>query len=85
MSKLRLIAAVVTVTTFLLSQWAMPAVMVLIAIAVVRTLWIQIVLGVLAALWLLLLRPWTMFREPQWSRFIEDLRRAIKALLTNWQ
>lgn len=81
MSKLRLIMAVVAVTTFLLSLWAVPVVMVWLAIAVAQTLWVKIALYVMAALWLLLQRPWTMFRDPRWSRFIEDLRRAINTLI----
>ena len=82
MSKLRLLAIVVLTLAFLLSLWAVPAVMVVMALAVIQTMWMRVVLWVVAALWLLLLRPWAMFRDPRFGRFVSDMRRAFIALIS---
>lgn len=82
MGKLKLLAAVVATVTFLLSLWAVPAVMVAVAAVAVKTLWIRVVLCVMALLWLLMLRPWTMFRDSRFGRFVSDMRRAFNALIS---
>lgn len=68
---------VVLTVAFLLSLWGVPVVMAVLAITVIETLWIKIVLWAVAALWLLLLRPWTMFSNPRFGQFISDMHRAI--------
>lgn len=85
MSKLRLLSAVISVSAFLASLWAVPIACVTCGLFVVKTFWMQIALCLMAAVWLLLLRPWTMFKDPKWNRFIADMRCAINALLTNWK
>ncbi len=81
MSKLRLLTMVVLMVAFLLSLWGVPVVMAVLAVTVIETLWIKIALCVAAALWMLLFRPWTMFRNPRFGQFISDMRRAINALI----
>lgn len=82
MSKLRLLAIVVLTVAFLLSLWAVPAAMIVIALTLMHSLWIKVALYVGATLWLLLLHPWTMFRDPRFGRFVSDMRRAINALIS---
>ena len=77
MSKLRLLTMVVLTVAFLLSLWAVPVVMAVLAVTVIETLWIKFALWAVVALWLLLLRPWTMFRNPRFGQFISDMRRAL--------
>lgn len=82
MSKLKLLAIVVLTVVFLLSLWAVPAAMTIIALTLIHSLWIKVALCVDAVLWLLLLRPWSMFRDPRFGQFISDMRRAINALIS---
>lgn len=82
MAKIRLLVVVVLTVAFLLSLWAVPAAMVVIALTLIHSLWGKVALCVGAALWLLLLRPWSMFRDPRFGRFVSDMRRAIIALLS---
>lgn len=82
MGKLKLLMVVLTTVAFLLSLWAVPAVMVVMAAVSVKTLWIRVALSVMAVLWLLLLRPWTMFGDSRFSRFVSDMRRALNALIS---
>ncbi|WP_304649684.1 hypothetical protein [uncultured Duncaniella sp.] len=82
MGKLKLLAVVVATIAFLLSLWAVPAVMVIVAAVAVKTLWIRVALCVIAALWLLMLRPWTMFSDSNFGRFVSDMRRAFNALIS---
>ena len=82
MGKLKLLAVVVATIAFLLSLWAVPAVMVIVAAVAVKTLWIRVALCVIAAMWLLMLRPWTMFSDSNFGRFVSDMRRAFNALIS---
>lgn len=82
MSKLRLLAIVVLTVAFLLSLWGVPAAMGVIALTLIHSLWIKVALCVGSALWLLLLRPWTMFRDPRFGQFVSDMRRALIALIS---
>ena len=82
MSRLRLLAIVVLTVVFLLSLWAVPAAITVIALTLIHSPWGKVALCVGAALWLLLLRQWTMFRDPRFGRSIRDIRRAIIALIS---
>lgn len=82
MSKLKLLAIVVLTVAFLLSLWAIPGVLITTAFTLIQTTWVKVILCVTGVLWLLIFRPWVMFRNPRFSRFISDMRRAIHALLS---
>ena len=82
MLRLKLLAIMVLMVGFLLSLWAMPLAMITIALTLVQTAWIKAVLCIGAALWLLLLRPWSIFRNPRFGEFLYDMRRAIIALIS---
>lgn len=82
MAKLRLLTIMLMTVGFLLSLWAVPAVMIVMATTCVHTLWIRIALICGALLWLFLLRPWSMFRDPRFGRFLSDMRRALNALIS---
>ncbi len=62
---------------FLLSLWIIPIVLVVKAYTSIETLWIQIAMYVVAAVWMLLVRPWTIFSDKNFPRFISEIRRAI--------
>ena len=82
MSRLKLLAIMVLMVGFLLSLWTMPLAMIAIALTLVQTAWIKAVLCIGSVLWLLLLRPWAMFRDPRFGRFVSDMRRAFIALIS---
>lgn len=82
MSKLKLLAIVLLTITFLLSLWMLPVGLIVAALALIKTMWIKVVLCCVGVLWLLIIRPWTMFRNPRFGRFLSDMRRAINALLS---
>lgn len=82
MSKLKLLVIVVLTVAFLLSMWAIPVVLIATAFTLIQTTWVKAILCVTGALWLLIFRPWVMFRNPRFGRFVTDMRRAIHALLS---
>ena len=82
MSRLKLLAIMVLTVGFLLSLWAIPLAITAIALTLVQTPWIKAVLCIGAALWLLLLRPWAMLRNPRFGEFLYDMRRAIIAIIS---
>ncbi|WP_300646107.1 hypothetical protein [uncultured Duncaniella sp.] len=80
MAKLRLLLAVVATVGFLLSLWVIPLALVGVGLFITQTVWIKVSLFVTALLWLLMLHPWTMFRNPKFPRFLADMRRAFRAI-----
>lgn len=82
MSRLRLLAIVVLTLAFLLSLWTVPAAMAVIALTLINSLWGKVALCIVAVLWLLLLRPWAIFRDPRFGQFVSDMRRAFIALIS---
>lgn len=82
MTKLRLLLNLLATIAFLLSQWLIPLWVIATALTAVHTLWIQIVLCVVAVLWLLLFRPWTIFTNERFPDFIATVRQAIIRLLS---
>lgn len=81
MAKLRLIVAVAGVLTFLLTLWAVPAGLIWLAMGVVDTLWIRIVLCLMAIVWLAMIRPWRVFSREETEGFLADLYRSIRVIL----
>lgn len=81
MAKLRLIIAVVGVLTFLLTLWAVPVGLIWLALGVVNTLWMRIVLGIMAIVWLTVIRPWRVFSREDTEGFLADLYRSIRVIL----
>lgn len=82
MSKLKLLVIMIVTVVFLLSLWCVPLVMIVMALTFVHTLWMKVALIGVALLWLLLLRPWTIFRDPRFGQFVSDMRRAINTLIS---
>lgn len=81
-SKFNLLMSMLAVVSFLLSLWLIPAGLVIAAFVAIKTLWIKILLCTLAAIWLLLIHPWTMFKNPRWPQFVKDMQRAILTLFS---
>lgn len=65
-----------TILVFL-SFWLVPAFMIWSAFTWVNPLWGKITLWVLSLLWLLLIRPWNMFKDENFKRFVADIKKAI--------
>ncbi len=84
MGRIKLIISVVAVLAFLLSLWAVPAFLIWVALAWVSTLWLKIVTILVAVIWLALIRPWNIFTDPHFSRFVSDMSKAIKAIFFDW-
>jgi hypothetical protein len=80
MGRIKLILSVVAVLAFLLSLWAVPAFLIWVALAWISTLWLKIVTILLAVIWLALIRPWNIFTDPHFSRFVTLLLEAIKKI-----
>lgn len=74
-----MLAAVV----FLLSFWAIPAALVIVALVCANTMWIKVVAIAVGALWLMIFHPWTMMRGPRFADFINDLRHAFYHLFSH--
>ena len=81
MARLKLLIVTITIIAFLVSLWAMPALMFGVAFFYTKFLWIRIIAAVVGVLWLLLVRPWTMFTGERFSRFLNDLAQAIRRIL----
>ena len=75
--KLKVLSAMLMTIAFLLSLWIIPIVVAVKAYTSVETLWIQIAMYVVAVAWLLLVRPWTIFSDKNFPRFISEVRRAM--------
>lgn len=78
MAKIKLLIVTICTLAFLLSLWAIPAVIVWIAFAAIDSLWLKVAAIVVAAIWLLLIRPWTMFTGKRFSNFLDDLALALR-------
>lgn len=81
MSKLKLFIVTISTILFLLSLWVVPAVMVWMSICVVDAMWLRIVLGIGAVIWLLIFRPWDMFRKDYRNRMLTNLKKSINAII----
>ena len=66
---------------FLLSLWLVPVALVVVALTSIQTLWMQIALYVISVAWFLLVRPWSIFSDKNFSRFINEVRRAISMII----
>ena len=75
--KFKILMSVLAVTSFLLSLWAVPIGLLVMAFALFETLWIKITLCVMAAIWTYLFRPWNIFTNPRWPQFVRDMKIAI--------
>ena len=64
--------------TALLSVWAIPALLIISAFTWVNTAWLKVVCCLLALIWLLLLRPWKLFRGHAYNQLIGMIAYAIK-------
>lgn len=82
MAKLRLLLYLLATITFLLSQWLIPLWAITAAVTTVQTLWIKITLCVVALVWLLIFRPWTIFIDKRFPGFIAAVRQAVIELLS---
>lgn len=81
MAKLRLLLYLLATISFLLSQWLIPLWAITAAVTTVQTLWIRIALCVVALVWLLIFRPWTIFTDKRFPGFIAAVKSAIIMLL----
>jgi hypothetical protein len=84
MGKIQLIISVVKVLAFLLSLWAVPALLIWVALAWIAILWLKIVTILLAVIWLALIRPWNIFTDPHFGPFVSDMSKAIKMIFFDW-
>lgn len=75
--KLKVLTVMLMTIAFLLSLWLVPIGLAVVAFTSIETTWIQVALCVLAVAWLLLVRPWTIFSDKNFPRFISEVRRAI--------
>lgn len=82
MAKLRLLLYLLATLSFLLSQWLIPLWAITAAMTAVHTLWIRIALCVVALVWLLIFRPWTIFTDRRFPGFIAAVRQAVIELLS---
>jgi hypothetical protein len=80
MGRIKLMLSVVTALAFLLSLWAVPAVLFWAALACISALWLKIVTILVGVIWLALIRPWNIFTDPHFSRFVTLLLEAIKKI-----
>lgn len=64
----------------LLSFWGVPALLFWCAYAgLTATCW-RIALIVLGILWIALIRPWKMFRDPVFKKYLSDLSKALEII-----
>lgn len=75
--KLKVLTAMLMTIAFLLSLWLVPIGLAVVAFTTIETTWMQVALCVLAIVWLLLVRPWTIFSDKNFPRFINEVRRAL--------
>lgn len=81
MAKLRLFLYLLATLSFLLSQWLIPLWAITAAMTAVHTTWIRLSLCIVALVWLLIFRPWTIFTDKRFPGFIAAVRSAIIMLL----
>lgn len=77
MGKLKVLSAMLMTIVFLLSLWVIPIVLVVKAYTSMETQLIQIAMYAVAVAWMLLVRPWTIFSDKNFTRLISEIRRAI--------
>ena len=75
--KLKVLTAMLMTIAFLLSLWLVPIGLAVVAFTTIETTWMRVALCVLAIVWLLLVRPWTIFSDKNFPRFINEVRRAL--------
>lgn len=78
LSKIRLILTVLVTIAVLLSFWGVPLFVAWIATYYMTALWRRILLYALALLWIILIRPWNMYKGPVFKRFLSDLAVALE-------
>ena len=76
--KLYLILTTLATILVLLSFWGVPILLFWCAYAWFTTLWCRIVLVIVGVLWIVLIRPWNMFRGPVFRRFRSDLSKVVE-------
>ena len=69
-----------TTLTFPLLMWGMPMVLVWMGFGFFESWWIRIACSFFAALWLLLFRPWQIFRGGNWHEYLNNLALAFKRI-----
>lgn len=78
--KLYLILMTLATVLVLLSFWGVPALLFWCAYAgLTATCW-RIALIVLGILWIVLIRPWKMFRDPVFKKYLSDLSKALEII-----
>lgn len=77
MGRIRLLIVALTSLTFPLLMWGMPVALVWLGFGFFESWWIRIICCFFAALWLLLCRPWKIFRGENWRNYLDNLTLAF--------